>query len=149
MSKEALNSFAVENISIFVRFEVFTAVTMTNGVFWDVTLCGSCKNRRFGELSVSFIKLTRISELGTTLAVTSYRRTLRRNMTSALTRATRRNIPEDTILHFCISCSECSRSACSAEQVLSTGTSRVLSTLQVSLKLEQIGESIIVDWQVN
>jgi hypothetical protein len=30
-----------------VRFEVFTAVTMKNGVFWDVTLCGSSKNRRF------------------------------------------------------------------------------------------------------
>jgi hypothetical protein len=24
------------------------AVTMKNGVFWDVTLCGSCKNRCFG-----------------------------------------------------------------------------------------------------
>jgi hypothetical protein len=32
----------------FVRFEVFTAVTMKNGVFWVVTPCGSCKNRRFG-----------------------------------------------------------------------------------------------------
>jgi hypothetical protein len=30
-----------------VRFEVFTAVTMENGVFWDFTLCGSCKNRSF------------------------------------------------------------------------------------------------------
>jgi hypothetical protein len=30
-----------------VRFQVFTAVTMKNGVFWDVTPCGSCKNRRF------------------------------------------------------------------------------------------------------
>jgi hypothetical protein len=27
-----------------LRFEVFTAVTMKNGVFWDVTPCGSCKN---------------------------------------------------------------------------------------------------------
>jgi hypothetical protein len=32
----------------YVRFEVFTAVTMKNGVFWDVTPCGSCKKRRFG-----------------------------------------------------------------------------------------------------
>jgi hypothetical protein len=31
-----------------VRFEVFTAVTMKIGVFWVVTPCGSCKNRRFG-----------------------------------------------------------------------------------------------------
>jgi hypothetical protein len=32
----------------YVRFEVFTVVTMKNGVFWDVTTCGSCKNRHFG-----------------------------------------------------------------------------------------------------
>jgi hypothetical protein len=31
-----------------VRFEVFTAVTMKNVVCWDVTPCGSCKNRRLG-----------------------------------------------------------------------------------------------------
>jgi hypothetical protein len=41
------------------------------------------------ELSASFIRVTRIGEQGTTLAVTSNRRTLRRNT----------NIPEDTILH--------------------------------------------------
>jgi hypothetical protein len=32
----------------FVRFEVFMAVTMKNVIFWDVTPCGSCKNRRLG-----------------------------------------------------------------------------------------------------
>jgi hypothetical protein len=31
-----------------VRFEGFTAVTVKNRVFWDVTPCGSCENRRFG-----------------------------------------------------------------------------------------------------
>jgi hypothetical protein len=30
-----------------VKFEVFTVVTMKNGVFWDVESCDSCKNRRF------------------------------------------------------------------------------------------------------
>jgi hypothetical protein len=45
------------------------------------------------ELSASFIRLTRIGELGTMLAVTSNRRTLRRNFFVA-----RHNIPEDAIL---------------------------------------------------
>jgi hypothetical protein len=47
--------------------------------------------------SASFIRMTRIGELGTTLGATNNRRTLRRN-TSVLTRATRRDIAEDTIL---------------------------------------------------
>jgi hypothetical protein len=29
-------------------FEVFATVTVKNGVFWDVTPCCYCKNRRFG-----------------------------------------------------------------------------------------------------
>jgi hypothetical protein len=33
------------------RFEVFTAVNMKSGVFWDVTPCDSFKNRRFGGTS--------------------------------------------------------------------------------------------------
>jgi hypothetical protein len=40
-------------------------------VFWEVTPCGSCKNRRI----VSIIRVARIGELGTTLAVISNRRT--------------------------------------------------------------------------
>jgi hypothetical protein len=55
------------------------------------------------ELSASFIRVTRIGELGTTLAVTSNRRSLRKNTgsseTSVLTRTIRPKIPGDAIRH--------------------------------------------------
>jgi hypothetical protein len=72
--------------------------TLKNGVFWVVTPCGSCKNRRFGVppnrrfvqvphgvtiQKTPFFIVTAVKKLksyiGTTLAVTSNRRTLRRN----------------------------------------------------------------------
>jgi hypothetical protein len=33
--------------SCYVRFEVFTAVTVKNAVFWDVTPYGCCNNKTF------------------------------------------------------------------------------------------------------
>jgi hypothetical protein len=41
---------------------VRSEVTMNNAVFWDVMLCGSCKNRHFRRMSV----LTRATQRNTT-----------------------------------------------------------------------------------
>jgi hypothetical protein len=54
---------------VYVRFEVFMAVTMNTVVLGDVTPCGYCKNGYFGGASI-------------------------------LKTDTRRNTPEDGILHF-------------------------------------------------
>jgi hypothetical protein len=41
---------------------------MKSTVFWDVTPCGSCKNRCFGGTITSIIRVTKLGKLGTTLA---------------------------------------------------------------------------------
>jgi hypothetical protein len=73
---------------------------MKNGVSWDVRRVARVRIDVSEELNASFIRVTRIGELGTTLAVTSNRCTLRRNTKSVLTRSTRRNIPEGAILQM-------------------------------------------------
>jgi hypothetical protein len=65
----------------YVRFEVFTAMTMKNTVFWDVASCRSCLNRRFGGTYQLKMEAIHSSE------------------TSVHTRSTQRHIPEDGILH--------------------------------------------------
>jgi hypothetical protein len=46
---------------------------MRNVVLWDVMPCDSCKNRRFGGRIESIIRITKVNELGTKLAVSSSR----------------------------------------------------------------------------
>jgi hypothetical protein len=66
--------------------------TLKNGVFWDVTPCGSCKNRYFGggfsDVPSSPIHVTPMMEA------------LSSSETSVITRTILRIIPEDAILHM-------------------------------------------------
>jgi hypothetical protein len=50
---------------------------MKNAVFWNIKRNGSFKNRKFEGNIASIIRVTRVVELGTTLAVTSNRNTPR------------------------------------------------------------------------
>jgi hypothetical protein len=79
---------------------------MKNVVFWDDTPCGSCTNRVSKECSAFIFRMTRIGELGTTLAVTTNLPLSSAAMESLYVPPKRRflqdphgvNIPEDGIL---------------------------------------------------
>jgi hypothetical protein len=89
---------------------------LKNGVFWVVTPCGSCKNRRFGGTwrllhqgnknhQVVFLRSVRRLLVAACVVpssrifVTLMKEAPGSSETSVLTRATRRNNTEDTSLH--------------------------------------------------
>jgi hypothetical protein len=76
----------------YVRFKGFTEVNRKNGIFWDVTLCGSCISSQCASIaSYGYVPSSPI-------LVTLMMEALRYSETSVLTRPSRRNILGDAIL---------------------------------------------------
>jgi hypothetical protein len=73
------------------------AVTAKNAVFWDVTPCGSCKNRAFLRSVRRLIVIANVTS--SPILATLMMEALLTTEPSVLTRATRRTVPEDDILH--------------------------------------------------
>jgi hypothetical protein len=77
-------------------------ISIKNAIFWDVTPCRSCVNRRVGGTYRLHLQGRKIRERRTSSLAdffTLKMEAIRSSETSVHTRSTRRHIPEDGILH--------------------------------------------------
>jgi hypothetical protein len=106
-------SFAVpalpfENTFHFIGFQVFTSVTMTNVVFWDVKPCGFITNRRFGgtcRLNLKAEEIIRARKGVSLLSSTSHSFTQPNSFSRSV--CPRKAITLQTVLHISIAILSC------------------------------------------
>jgi hypothetical protein len=72
---------------------------MKNAVFWDATLCGSCKNGLSEDISVRRLLVTANVVPSSPILVTLMMEALRASETLVLIRITWSYLPEDGILN--------------------------------------------------
>jgi hypothetical protein len=89
-------------MTVYEKFEVSSAVTMKNAVFWDVTTCGF-RSRLFGGMYCLYHQAEKNrrarSIVSSNKLIILMMVAIQFSEISDFTRSTRRNIPHDGVLH--------------------------------------------------